>query len=77
MDFDAPIYIFLFFLVSFVLSLRMIISDYISLTCFALFSEEGRDHIDLYINMFKGAAAKIETVISTNTTHMHPLITGE
>ena len=45
--------------------------------CTLLFSEEGRDHIDLYIDMFKGAAAKIETVISTNTPHMHPLITGE
>ena len=45
--------------------------------CTLLFSEEGRDRIDLYIDMFKGVATKIETVISTNTTHMHPLITGK
>ena len=41
-----------------------------------IFSEEGQDHIDVYIDMFKGAAVKIENDISTNTAHMHPLITG-
>ena len=41
-----------------------------------IFSEEGQDHINVYINKFKGAAAKIENDISTNTAHMHPLITG-
>ena len=41
-----------------------------------IFSEEGQDHIDVYIDKFKDAAAKIENAISTNTSHMHPLITG-
>ena len=41
-----------------------------------IFSEEGQDHIDVYIDMFKGAAVKIENDISTNTAHLHPLITG-
>ena len=41
-----------------------------------IFSEEGQDHIDVYINIFKGAAVEIENDISTNTAHMHPLITG-
>ena len=45
-------------------------------TCIYIFADEGRDHIDVYIDMFKGAAVKIEKDISTNTTHMHPLITG-
>ena len=41
-----------------------------------IFLDEGGDHIDVYIDMFKGAAVKIENDISTNTAHMHPLITG-